>query len=64
MDRFTDCAKAAIRLARQTAAEYGHSYVGTEHLLLGILREPDGLGGTVLRRAGLDSAAAAELIQR
>ena len=62
MERFTECAKAAIRFARQSAAEYGHSYVGTEHLLLGILREPGGLGGTVLRRSGLDPAAAFELV--
>ena len=63
-DRFTECAKTAIRLARQTAGEYGHSYVGTEHLLLGILREPAGLGGNVLRRSGLDAGAAFELLTK
>ena len=63
MDRFTECAKTAIRLARQTAAEYGHSYVGSEHLLLGILREPNGLGGTVLRRNGLDVETALSLLE-
>ena len=64
MDRFTDCAKTAIKLARQTAAEYGHSYVGTEHLLLGLLREPNGLGGTVLRRGGLEPEGAFALLER
>ena len=63
-DRFTDCARTAIRLARQTAAEYGHSYVGSEHLLMGIVLEPQGLGGAVLRRNGLDRDAAARLLEQ
>ena len=38
-DRFTEKAKRAITLAQEAATELGHSYVGTEHLLLGIARE-------------------------
>ena len=49
--RIYPAAELAIEKAR-AAAELGHSYVGTEHLLLGILREEDGLGGRVLRRDG------------
>lgn len=41
-DRFTERAKTAIEKAQEAAAELGHSYVGTEHILLGILREGDG----------------------
>ena len=43
-DRFTDRAKNAIEQAERAATELGHSYVGSEHLLLGILREGGGQG--------------------
>ena len=39
IDRFTEQAKDAIRMAADVARELEHSYVGTEHLLLGIARE-------------------------
>ena len=56
-DRFTDRAKAAIEQAERAAAELGHSYVGSEHLLLGILREGGGQGARVLKQNGLTDAA-------
>ena len=37
-EQFTESAKQALKLARQTAKACGHSYVGSEHLLLGLLR--------------------------
>ena len=40
--QFTSTALGAIRLAQQNAARLGHSYVGSEHLLLGLLREEAG----------------------
>ncbi len=52
--RFTDRASAAVRAARDTAASLGHGYVGTEHLLLGIAAETEGLGARVLSGFGLD----------
>ena len=42
-DRFTQRAGKALNLALQSAAELGHSYIGTEHLLLGLLRAQDGV---------------------
>ena len=51
-DRFTEKARNAIEKARCAAAELGHSYIGTEHLLLGIVRESDALGSRVLRENG------------
>ena len=42
IDRFTEKAREAIRLAVETAGELEHGYVGTEHLLLGLLREAQG----------------------
>ena len=56
-EKFTDRAERAIELARCTAGEMGHSFVGTEHLLLGVLAEGDSLGGTILRRYGLEGDA-------
>ena len=43
----------SIEKARQAAFDLGHSFVGTEHLLLGILREPDCGGCRALRARGL-----------
>ena len=50
---FTIGAETALRLAQESAAELGHSYVGTEHLLLGVAREGRGPGAKVLSSAGL-----------
>ena len=50
---FTTGAETALRLAQESAAELGHSYVGTEHLLLGVAREGRGPGAKVLVSAGL-----------
>ena len=52
---FTTGAETALRLAQETAAELGHSYIGTEHLLLGIVREGRGPGAKVLTTAGLSA---------
>ena len=61
-DRFTERAKAAIALAQETAAEMGHSYVGTEHILMGIAREGEGMGAKVLNENGLDASLLAGLL--
>ena len=42
-----------IEYAMEEACNLKHNYVGTEHLLLGLLREPEGVGGYVLRNLGL-----------
>ena len=39
-NKFTPRAEEALRLSQEAAGELGHGYVGTEHLLLGLLREP------------------------
>ena len=63
-DRFTERARKAIALAQESASELGHSYVGTEHILLGIAREGEGLGAKVLRDNGVDDKLVSELIER
>ena len=52
--RFTERAQAALRLAQECSAELGHGYVGSEHLLLGILREGDGVAVRVLSGTGVE----------
>ncbi len=52
---FTTGAETALRLAQASAAELGHSYVGTEHLLLGVAREGRGPGARTLSAAGLST---------
>ena len=54
--RFTDRASSAIKSARDAASSLGHSYVGTEHLLLGVAAQTDALGAKVLASQGLDMA--------
>ncbi len=52
-EKFTEKAEAAIEQARLASFSLGHSYVGTEHLLLGIVREGAGLGARILRDKGI-----------
>ena len=56
-EKFTQRAELAIEKARRAAGELGHSRVGTEHLLLGILQEREGLGARILVRRGLEEDA-------
>ena len=49
-DKFTEKAKKVIHYARQEAQRLGHEYIGTEHLLLGVLREGTGMAYTILQR--------------
>ena len=53
--RFTSTALGAIRLAQENAARLGHSYVGSEHLLLGLASQEYSLAARILREAGADS---------
>ncbi len=50
---FTPRAKRVMELAVREAAQFGHLYVGTEHILLGLVREGDGVGWHVLSRLGV-----------
>ena len=55
--RFTDKANTALHLALTAAGEMGHTYVGTEHLLLGLLREGSGVAAVGLGSRGITAAA-------
>lgn len=60
----TTSAQASVELAVQEARGFGHHYLGTEHLLLGVLHEEKGLGGQVLRGAGVTLEKAREVIKQ
>ena len=63
-NKFTPRAEEALRLSQEAAGELGHGYVGTEHLLLGLIREEEGLAHTVLTEAGLTDDMIVEIIKR
>ena len=62
-NKFTPRAEAALRFSQEAAGELGHGYVGTEHLLLGLIREEDGVAHTVLLEAGLTGEMIVEIIK-
>ena len=51
---FTDRVRKVLQLAREEAHRLGHEYVGTEHILLGIIREGDGVAAAVLTNLNVD----------
>ncbi len=51
---FTPRAKKALELAAEEARSLGHNYIGTEHILLGLIREGEGVASQVLMNLGLD----------
>jgi ATP-dependent Clp protease ATP-binding subunit ClpC len=53
-DKFTERVRKVIFLAREEASRLQHDSIGTEHLLLGLLREGEGIAATVLNNLGLD----------
>ncbi|MGI6576793.1 MAG: ATP-dependent Clp protease ATP-binding subunit [Eubacteriales bacterium] len=53
-NRFTQRAQNALRLAHESAGNMGHSYVGSEHILLGLLREGEGIAARALQNAGVN----------
>ena len=61
-ERFTQRASTAITKAHDAALGMGHSYVGTEHLLLGIIREGEGLGARVLTDNALTDAVLTRMV--
>jgi ATP-dependent Clp protease ATP-binding subunit ClpC len=52
-ERFTDRARRVVVLAQEEARELGHDYIGTEHFLLGLIHEGDGVAVKVLGRLGV-----------
>ncbi|PWH19070.1 MAG: NDP-hexose 4-ketoreductase [Anaerolineae bacterium] len=64
MERFTQRARRVLSLAHQEAERMRHNYIGTEHLLLGLIEEDGGVAGRVLRELGLEPQRVQEMIER
>lgn len=52
-NRFTERARKVIILAKEEAKRFNHDYIGTEHILLGLIREGEGVAATVLEKMGV-----------
>ena len=52
-DRFTDRAKKVLELSMEEASQLSHNYIGTEHLLLGLIRENEGIAAQVMMNLGV-----------
>ena len=63
-NHFTEQAWNAIALSTQAAEELGHNYVGTEHLLVGLLMEEEGVAAKVLDANGVKADKVKELIRQ
>ncbi|MGB7095127.1 MAG: ATP-dependent Clp protease ATP-binding subunit [Anaerolineales bacterium] len=64
MERFTQRARRVLSLAHQEAERMRQNYIGTEHLLLGLIREDGGVAGRVLRELGLEIERVQEIVER
>src|SRR6266699_3004073 len=53
-DKFTERARRVLTLAQEEALRFNHNYIGTEHLLLGLVREGDGVAAKVLANLGVE----------
>ena len=57
-DRFNDRAKRVLALAQDEAIRFNHNYIGVEHLLLGLIREGEGVAARVLNNLGVELSKA------
>src|SRR5947199_5482443 len=53
-DKFTERARKVLSLAQEEAQRFQHNYIGTEHLLLGLVREGEGVAAQVLTGLGVE----------
>ena len=61
---FTEDARRALKWAQREASRMNHTHLGTEHLLLGLLREKEGVASRVLREMGLQSGDVQHMVER
>ena len=62
-DRFNDRAKRVLALAQDEAIRFNHNYIGVEHLLLGLVREGEGVAARVLDSLGIDLSRARSSVE-
>ncbi len=64
MDRFTKKAREALNLAEEASAELGHMYVGSEHILIGLVQEGTGVAAVVLGQHGVTEEKLLDMVNR
>ncbi len=64
LDRFTQRARRVLTFAQEEAERLNHNYIGTEHLLLGLMREESGVAGRVLRGLSVQPSQVMEMVER
>jgi ATP-dependent Clp protease ATP-binding subunit ClpC len=62
-ERFTDRARRVVVVAQEEARLLGHNYIGTEHILLGIVHEAEGIGARALTAMGVELASVRGLVE-
>ena len=62
LERFTDRARRVVVLAQEEARMLNHNYIGTEHILLGLIRERDGVAAQVLVKLGAELSGVREQV--
>src|SRR2546426_3477166 len=62
-DKFTERARKVLSLAQEEAQRFQHNYIGTEHLLLGLVREGEGVAAKVLNQLGVELQAVRDAVE-
>ena len=62
-EKFSERARRVLTLAQEEAQHFNHSYIGTEHILLGLLREDEGVGAKVLTNLGVSLSKARSAVE-
>ena len=62
-ERFTERARKVVVLAQEEAQSFGHAYIGTEHLLLGLIREGSGIAAQALGRLNVTLSGSREQLE-
>src|SRR5881275_1892233 len=63
-DKFTERARKVLQLAQEEAHRFNHNYIGTEHLLLGLVREGEGVAAKVLANMGVELNKVRSAVER
>jgi len=63
LDKFTKRARRVLTFAQEEAVRLNHNYIGTEHLLLGLIREEEGMAAKVLRELGVDQNRVRQIVE-
>jgi len=63
-ERFTDRARRAVELAQEEARRLNHNYIGTEHILLGLIREGEGVAARALESLGISLEAVRQQVEK